>query len=227
MAEYSNGLTSRSDEGEKSSFQAIIEVEGVFLAPVRKKSKFEKGFKEGKAPPDQVEVVLAEACIIEMEKGYEAPELKDDRFTTWMNYAQPGKEKPNQNTFWQRGFCKSAEELMVAKGKPEGTWRDLVGERVRLRRLEIPIKIKDKESGETKEAALRGYVFTAGKGGVDIKDYARKHLVGLNKSAAKRELLVDGNLKFHPELRKALEEGTLGEMLDLVEDEKGIFAEKI
>jgi len=231
-----SGIIDRSDQAEKNIFNYIKRVEGILGQPERKPSRFETGFNN-KPSPDQVELVLEEATILEMEEGYDAPDLKDDRFVWWLTYAQPGKDKPSNGTFFVQGFCRSAEEVMKAKGKPSAGWRDLVGERVTLERQERllfkrPRNAQDPEpeEGEDPTAKIPIYqsslVFVTGdedSGGVE--EYVKALVLGKNKVAAKRSLMLDGRAKKYPEYKAAIEDDSICEILGIAQDENGVYVE--
>jgi hypothetical protein len=213
-------IITKSGEATKGGFQAIKKVEGMLVAPKRVASKFtENRFNKDKEPNDQAEVVLEDAVILEMDEGEPEPDLRDNKFTFWMNYAAKGKEKPMVNTFFVKGFMKSGE-LLDAKlrgVKPEdGMISNLYGTRVTIERKTIPLFKKPKADNpeEKEEVNGTGYVFVLEEGGGEnLNDHIKKLVVGMSTSAAKRNLALDGQAKRHPEFKEALDAGTLGGMI--------------
>lgn len=225
-------IIGKSTEATKGGFQAILKIEGVLQPTKRVKSRFETGFG-GKPAPDQAEIVLEEAVILKMEEGEPEPELKDDKFTTWMTYAQPGKVKPNVNTFFVKHFMKSGEELDAKRRGVEpkdGQLGNLHYTRVVLERQNRFLFKRPKEGGaegEYDETWKVDFVFvddTAGDS-VDIKEHIKKLVLGKTAPAAKRDLIMDSRAKQHSEYRTALDDGTLAELLGL-EVRDGKFAVK-
>ena len=210
-------LIFRSDEASKGGFQAIRRVTGTLASVKRVASKFTQ--TDDRVPKDQAEVVLDDAEILEMDVGEPEPELKEGRFTYWMNYALPGKEKAHQNTFYVRGFLKSAEALAKERGIPNGGLNDLMGTAITLERKEIVLfKRKVEGSDEKEEITQENLVFATDSdadAGVDITEHVRGLVVGLNEKAALRNLLMDSKAKRHPEYKDALNGGTLADMLGI------------
>ena len=220
-------IIDRPEDASKGGFQAIKRVEGILQPLKRVASRFESGWGN-KPPSDQVEIVLEEAVILEMEEGEPMPELNEDRFTTWMTYAPPGKDKPSKNTFFVKGFCVAGIELAKARGKEDGTWRDLVNTRIVLEQREVFLFKRRKEAGseEFDEFNQTNYVpVECGEEQDDINDYVRSKIVGLNPVAAKRAVLLDNRAKRYPEYKEAIDAGTICEKLGLMEDAEGIFRE--
>lgn len=225
----SDDLIFRSDEASKGGFQAIKKVTGILVSVKRMPSKFEETTDdEGRTrtPKDQAEVALEDALILEMDEGEPEPELKDGKFTYWMNYALPGKEKPHQNTFFVRGFLKSAEKLAQERGIPGGTYKDLFNTVVVLERQEIVLfKRKIEGSDDKEEITQANLVFASdddASEGIAIVEHIKGLVLGLNKQAALRNLLMDNRAKRYPEYKDALANDTLAEMLGL-EVIDGIF----
>ncbi len=214
------GIIGSSKEATKGGFQAIKKVEGVLQPIKRVPSVFkESRFHKDKEPNDQAEIKLTEALILEMEEGEPEPDLKDDTFTTWINYAAKGKEKPNVNTFFIKGFMKSGEilEAKLRGVKPEdGILSNLYGTRVTLERKSIPLFKKPKEDNpEEKEDVMgTGYVFVDEEGGGEsLIEHIKKLVLGMTPASAKRNLALDGQAKRHPEYKEALDAGTLDNLL--------------
>lgn len=220
-------LIGSSSEASKGAFQGILLVEGVLVSGERKPSRFTDSLYKSE-PKDQAEVTLEDALILEMEEGETEPELKDDKFVFWMNYAVPGKDKPHQNTFFVKGFQKSAEELWKARGEEGKGWRDLIGSRVTLKRVEIVLFSRpSKENPEEKEEFTgTGYVFVETEDGAstDIKTHIADIIVGKVKSAAIRALLTDARGKQFPEYKAAVQSDSIETLLpNVYVDEDGKF----
>ena len=235
-------IIDRPEDASKGGFQAIKKVEGVLQPLKRVASRFESGYGTNpdgtpKAANDQVEIVLEEAIILEMEEGEPIPELQEDRFTTWMTYAPPGKEKPSKNTFFVKGFCVVGTELAKARGLShtiEGgevvsTWRDLVNTRICLEKREVFLFKRRKEVGseEFEEFWQTNYVpVECGEEASDLNDYVRGLIVGKNSVAAKRAVLLDSRAKRYPEYKEAIDAGTICDLVGVVLDEAGVFQAK-
>jgi hypothetical protein len=223
------GLIGKSSEASKGGFKAIKEVEGVLQPPTREKSNFQR--EDGQPSPDQAKIILENAEIIEMEEGESEPELSEDRFTTYMNYARPGKDKPHQNSFYVKGFMKSGERLDAARRgvKPEeGVLGNLYGTQVCLRTEEVELFSKKIEGTDEKEPVLvSGYIIVEAGGDTgSIEDHIKTLVVGFNEAAARRNLLKDTKAKRHSEYKQALDTGAqaLADMLGL-EIKDGKFSE--
>lgn len=225
----SDDIIGRSDEASKGIYQAIKRVEGVLQPLQRKTSKFETGL-DGRPAKDQVEIVLEEAVILEMDEGEEAPELTDDTFTTWLNYAQPGKDKPSRNTFFVKGFCVAGEELAKARGVENGGWRDLVGTRIILEKRSVFLfkRRKADDPDEYEEFSQESFVPVECEGeSGDIKDYVRSQIVGKNKQAAKRAILLDNRIKRYPEYKDGIDTGEICKMVGVSIDSDGKYHEDV
>uniref|UniRef100_A0A6M3J221 Uncharacterized protein n=1 Tax=viral metagenome TaxID=1070528 RepID=A0A6M3J221_9ZZZZ len=212
-------IIGKSSEATKGGFQAIVEVEGVLESIERVESKF-KDNQFGKENPDQAQVTLSEAVVLEMEPGEPEPELKDDKFVTWMNYARPGHQKPHVNSFFAKAFVASAEKLAKERGSDDPRLQDLYGQRIRLRKEEVLLFTQtDKVTGEKKDVVGKGYIFSSDSGDsndrVDLDEYAKERLVGKNKSSALREAMMDSKLKRNPKYKQAVQDNKTEEVLGL------------
>lgn len=216
----------RPDEASGGIWQDIEEVEGVLQPLKRVPSRFDTQYGSDKPANDQVEIVLEEAEIIKMAEGQEAPELKDDKFTTWLGYAPPGKEKPHKNTFYSKGFCTYAVELAKSRGIENGGVHDLVNTRIRLIKKEVFLfkRHKQDDPDEYEEFNITNFVpVECGEEEGSLNDYVRDLIVGKNSSAAKRAVLLDSRAKKHPEYKEAIDNGTIGELVGVTVDDKGIY----
>ncbi len=232
-------LIFRSDEASKGGFQAVIEVEGILSSIERVPPKFTGG--EYGEPKDQAKIILDDATINEMEPGEPEPELNEGQYTFWLNYATKGKEKAHQNTFYVKGFCKSAEGLAKAREIPNGCVSDLLNSRVVLRKaskveggfietteegvllFQRPVS---KDSEEKEQFYSDGFIFVNSEGGsdVDIIEHVKSLVIGKTKGAALRPLMMDNKAKRNPEFKVALADDTLAEVLGLTVVD-GKFAE--
>jgi len=211
-----DGLTGRSSEASKGGFQAVLKVEGILESGQRVDSRFTDG--QYGEPKDQAEIILSDAVILEMEEGEEEPDLKDGKFTFWMNYAPKGKPNPHQNTFFVKGFQKSAEELWKARGEEGKSWLDLVGTHVTLERKEIILFTRPNKDDKDKKDQFtgRGYVFVEGSGDSQgLEDLVLELVVGNNEATAKRNLLLNNRTKRAPEYKDAIDSGTLNELVSV------------
>lgn len=219
-------IIGRPDEASGGIYQDILKVEGVLQPLKRVPSRFDTQFESDKPANDQVEIVLEEAEILEMAEGQEAPELKDDRFTTWLGYAPPGKEKPHKNTFFAKGFCAYAVELAKARGIENGGLHDLVGSRICLERKEVFLfkRHKKDDPDEYEEFNITNFVPVECPGDEgSLDEYVVGLIVGKNKAAAKRAVLLDGRAKKHPQYKEAIDNDTIGDMIGVGVDKKGLY----
>ena len=229
----SEDIIGKSSEATKGGFQAIKKVEGILQSVKRVPSKFETGFG-GKPSPDQAEIILTEAIILEMEPGEPEPDLQDDTFRTWMTYAQKGKEKPNVNTFFVKGFVKSGEELDAKRrgvDAKEGIWKNLIDTRVILERKSVFLFKKPKADNpeEKEEFSKVDFVFCLDEessSASNIEEHIKKLVTGQRKPAALRALNIDSRAKQYPQYIEALKNEKLAEMLWL-EVVDGVFTEKV
>ena len=212
-----------SKEATRGGFQSIVEVEGILQEIKRVESKFtENRFNKDKGPNDQAEITLEEATILAMEEGEPEPDLKDDKFVTWMNYAAKGKTKPNVNTFFVKAFMKSAEAVEAKRRgvKPEeGILSNLYGTRVVLRKASVLLFKKHPEGkpDESEDVMGTGYIVVEGdEASVEMLEaHVTTLVLGKTPASAKRALLLDARAKKHLEYREALDKGTLAQTLGI------------
>lgn len=213
-----NDVIFRTGEASKGAFQGIRKVQGRLTSIKRIPSRFETTFDGKGEPSDQVEITLEDAAILVMDEGEPEPELRDDAFTFWLTYAQPGKPKPHKNTFYVKGFLASGEALGIF---PE--WQDKF---VTLERQEIVLFKRRNEEGELMDITQESYVLVDGEAGVDapsVDEYVKTMLVGKNKSAALRVVLLDNRIKHRTDIVAAVRDGSIVARLGLYEDEKGVY----
>lgn len=213
----SNGVIFSSNEASKGGFQAVLAVQGKLVSIERVASKFETNWDGEGTPPDQAEVTLEDAMILEMGEGEPEPELKDGKFTFWMTYAQPGKPKPHKNTFYVKGFLASGEKLGIF---PD--WRDKF---VTLRRQEVVLFKRRNDAGELEEIKQSSFVFVGeeASGQAPIDDYVKELIVGKNKSSALRAVLMDNRAKQYSDIVSAVRDGSIDVRLGLKVDSKGVY----
>lgn len=218
-----NGLMGHSSEAVESGLAAVTKVEGILEQPKRVSGSYDS---------DQFEFKLSEAVVLAMKAEQELIELKDDEFTGWITYAKPGAEPTPQGGF-TRGWCKSAEKLLIAQGMAEeeikekkAGWRNFIGQRVTVEKLPIVYK-QTVKGGETKETEYPSWQFVEGDGEAEgnMDDYIKSLVVGKKLEVARRSILIDAKAKRYPEYKDALVDGTLAEMLGLEVDEDGKFQE--
>jgi hypothetical protein len=155
------GLIGKSSEASKGGFKAIKEVEGVLQPPTREKSNFQR--EDGQPSPDQAKIILENAEIIEMEEGESEPELSEDRFTTYMNYARP------KEPVLVSGY------IIVEAGGDTGSIEDhiktlVVGFNEAAARRNLLKDTKAKRHSEYKQALDTGAQALADMLGLEIKD---------------------------------------------------------
>ena len=210
-----------SDAAVESGIKAILEIEGTLLKPTKEASTFEG------ANIDQLKLQLADAVILKMVEGAEQPELKDNIFTQWLKYGKNGAQAPVKGTFLVKHFLPDAEKLYAKLTNAPvipGTLMNLVGQRVRWVRLDVPYTIKDKVTGEEKKGISSHYTFALDiMTPEDIKTHVKKLVVGKNETAAKRALVMDAVAKTHPEYKAALDNNTLTDTLGITQVD-GVFA---
>ena len=212
-----------SDAAVESGLKAILEIEGTLLKPTKEASTFEG------ANTDQLKLQLADAVILKMAAGAEQPELKDNIFTQWLKYGKNGAQAPVKGTFLVKHFLPDAEKLYAKlTGAPvvPGTLMNLVGQRVRWVRLDVPYTIKARDGvGEDKSGISSHYTFALDiMTAEDIKTHVKKLVLGKNETATKRALVMDAVAKTHPEYKAALDNNTLANLLGVKVDD-GKFIE--
>ncbi|XUX01192.1 MAG: hypothetical protein TUN42_04180 [Dehalogenimonas sp.] len=241
-----DGLIGFSTEATKGSFKSVRKVSGIIESYERVPAPASfKGFpdKNGvvQAPADQLKVVLLDPVFLEMANGEDEPELKDGKYTIYMNYAKPGKN-PSFGSIFVQGFVKSAEALWIGRGESKvendktvatKSYLDLQGQLVTLKWLVDGIELpdfskKDENAAPTPPKKYSGWVFIENEDEVDNDtDYIKNLLIGNNLSSAKRLLLTDTRARRDDRWKKALDAGTLGDMLGLELDATGKFAEAV
>jgi len=225
-------LIDRSSEASKGGFQSILKLEGLLASVDRVEGNPEFADEKTGVIKDQAKVTLEDVIILEMVEGEPEPDLTDDRFTFYMNYAPPGKDKAHQNTFYIKGFVKSGEELAKVRGT-EGGWRTLIGTRVVMERQTVICftrKEKNEETGEMEPKDFTGtnLVFVtddAGDTQAGIEDHVKKLIIGTKKPVALRAIMSDSRTKRDPQWREALNQNTLADKLGLKVNEAGVFEE--
>lgn len=213
-------LILRSDEASKGSFQSIKKLEGNLMSVKRVPNEFDE-------TRDSAKVELEDVIILEMIEGESEPDLEDDKFRFFMNYAKKEKAKAHQNTFYAAAFLKSAEELAKARGVDNGGVADLIGSRVVLELKEVLLFTRtNKETQEKEEITGTNFVFASDEAGeqAPIEEHIKSILIGKNKPNALRKLMEDSRAKREPAWRQKLNAGTIAEELGL-EVVDGIFTE--
>ena len=237
------GLISGTEEATEGGLRAVEKVEGILESPRREASKFKEGESKFGKPKDQLVVKLSDAVILRMKAGESEPELKDDTFTVWYGYAEPGKLQPHKNTFVVKGFMKSAEDLWKARGFKDAQgnatkgWKDLIGQRVVMEKCAIELFQRAPAKGEESKVAADGkvhflqtqFVFVEGspEDSTPIEEHIRGLIVGLNPQAALRKVLMDSRAKREVKWKNAINDGTITSELNLtVVDGKYSFPEE-
>ncbi len=223
-------IIKKSSEAAKSAFASILEVEGVLQSIEEIANKFGVVDDNGKARPNQAEIKLADAVILQMEEGVEEPDLKDGVYTFWLNYAAPGG-KPGKRSFFTKGFMASAEKLDATRRgvkEEEGLWENLVGTRIRLVKEEVFLfTLKAKPGSDEKDEDKTSFNFVvkecgdAAEGG--IAEYLTKLIDGKTSGNVVRILATDGRAKRHPEYKDAAMNKTLDKMLPVTLGEDSIY----
>jgi len=200
-----DGIISSSSEAAVAGFKAVKKVTGTLQPLERKESTFTNENEAGEKVPakDQIQLALEDAFILEMLDDQPVPELRDDKFVDWLPYAKKG-EQPTKQSGFVRGFTKSAEKLMEARGKPGCGWRDLVGETVTLERKPIDWTFnKGKDNEETKTAMV--WHFVEGEDLAEgLDEYVAKIVEGKTPQMAARGLMMDARTKNNAEFRNAV-----------------------
>lgn len=214
-------------EASKGGYQGIKKVRGILTSLTRVPSKFTEG--EFGKPKDQIEVALEDAAILEMLKGEDEMELKEGKYTFWVPYAEPQKT-PNQNSIYMKVWIASAE----AMGK---TPTQMIGEYVTLERKKVDLFKTDRDEAKkplgTDEEGNKIYRYIStnkhfcfvteeSADAPDTVAYIKELVVGKNKTAALRALVMDGRAKQFPEYKESLSNDTLGELLG-VKEVDGVF----
>jgi hypothetical protein len=211
VEQVQDDLNLDSSKVVESGLKAVLEIEGTFAKPFKKPSTF---------GGTQLECTLDDAVIIKLSPGAEMPELKDNKFTQWLKYsAKEGALSPASGTFLAKHFIPDGEKLyakLTNSPVVPGTLMKLVGQRVRWVLLVETLKLKDKETGATKEVTMKYYTFSTDiMTETDVKEAIKKLVLGKNAKAAKRELMMDSLGKSHPEYKAALDDGTLADKLGI------------
>lgn len=197
----SNEFTSKGVS--KGAYQGVLKIRGRQESIARIPGK---DFGGGGAVKDQAQIRLTEVAILRMAEGESEPELKDDAYTIWVPFAVPGKQ-PNKNTLWAKGIVASA----VALGKEPPEFN---GSFVTMERILIPLF--SPETKEMVEYPTWAYVKDDEGSGVNIKEHIKSLVIGATEAVATRNLLTDAKAKQYPDYRKALQNGTIGELLGVV-----------
>ena len=224
----SDEVIGSSGEATRGGFFAVRKVTGLFSELKRVDSKFDPEQSKFE-PKDQVQVTLEDALILEMEEGEPEPELRDGKYVFWMNYAKKGQTKPHANTFFVKGFCKSAEEIQKARGKAGGGWRDFLDQAIVLEKQSVLLFKRrkdgtDPDNPEYDEFYQEGFVFvdeTAAEG--DLSEHVKELIVGKNKQAALRAVLTDNRAKRNPEYKEAINSGAICELVGVYIDDAGLY----
>jgi hypothetical protein len=211
MTEQDN-IVGSSKQAVSSGLNAILEVEGMLQPLKRVPGKKFEGAAEDKVVQDQVEVSLTEAVIREMEGSIAEPELKDDTFKTWINYAPPGQLEPSKQGKFNQVFMKSAEKLWADRGEPDKGWRDLVSTRVVLRKQLRKYKI----DGNPVDSYCFGFI-EGKENPVDIDAHVAKLIEGKDKASAVREIMMDSKAKRDPKYKEATKIGAPIAGMELVD----------
>lgn len=222
------GFIESAAEASVGGFQGIKKVRGLFVkldGPVPPPASW-----SGENNKQQLVAYLEDATVLEMFGGEEIIELKDNKFNFYIPYAEEGKV-PNANSIYIKGWVASAEE--VGKKKPS----QFVGEYVTFEKTIRVLFKKPQIDPATKKPVLDAegkkileeiktvdsngrpnhlfFVPDSGQDSGDVKNYIKGILVGLNKQAALRKLMVDGRAKQFPEYKDKLKDGTLAAELGL------------
>ncbi len=184
-----------------------------------------------------VKVDMEETTVLEMFGDEEPMELKEGKFSFFIPYTEAGK-KPHQNSIYSKCWLASAKEQGKVPSEFMGQYVTLEKQpRLLFQTYEIDPDTKkakvDENGDKIKKAILavnemglpNHFCFVSDETAdtENVKEKAKKFVVGYNEKAALRNLLV--NMKQHPEFKEALNNGTLAEMLGLKRVD-GKFAEK-
>ena len=206
----------------KGGFASILEIRGVLVSHERITNKFGETRKKygtdiDEVAPDQIQVSYEEVEILRMEEGEEEPDLEDGKFSILINYAKPGQEKAHRLSQWNFGYTDSCKE--VYNTFPS----ELVGQVVQMAKVELTMKMKDRETKEDREITMSRWCFVpVSDVSVDLDGLCRTKIEGKNKSAALRELQLDNKLRRVTAYRDAVAAGNPLVGLELVE---GLYVE--
>lgn len=213
MSDY---VETTKEAGQGGGFRGILAVRGLMVD--LNKIPPPQGWETTK---EQMQASLEDAAILEMVEGEDEFELKDSKFSCLWPYADEGK-KPHANGIWMRCAVASAE----AVGRVPSSF---IGEYVTLRKIPTVLfkktiidedkkPVLDGEGNKTYEDVVTEnyFCFIADEtaDSENVKEKVRNAIAGLNEKAALRKLLIA--YKQFPEYKTALNDGTLGEMLNLV-----------
>jgi len=211
------GFVESTKEASVGGYQGIKTIRGVLVRLEKKASKFTEGFG-GKPAPDQMEFELSDAAVLEMKPNEEEFELTDGKFTGWETYAAPGRV-PHKNSTYMRCWVASAEAL----GKSPSQF---LNEYVTLSRVDtLLFKRKKEGTDETEEIRTDKhwcFVKDAEDTG-DIVEHITGLVVGKNKSAAVRALLIDNRAKQYPMYKDAATADNLPSVLPTVKLVDDVF----
>ena len=195
----------------KGGLQGILEFRGLLLGHERITNKFgatrkKFGSETAENPegvvetaPDQIEVSYEDVEILCMEEGVEEPELTDGKFTILINFAKPGQDKAHNVSQWNKGYTDTCKEV---HGKFAS---EMEGEIVQMAKLAVPITLRDRQTKEDKTVETMRWCFVPVKDAVvDATTKVNAKLLGLNKSAAIREINLDNTLKRDPKIKSAV-----------------------
>ena len=222
-------IIGRSDEAAKNVSQSIRKVRGVFTGFTVTPSQYNNDSLTGE---------LQDAVILEMEEGVEEPEMRDDTFRWYVPGGYPkGGAAPGARTFFVKGICASAETLceslgLVDEAGGKGGWRQLVGQVVVLEWINVFLWKRRKDgtnpdNPEYDENYREGLTF-ASDGEEDVQglnDHVRGLIVGKNKQAALRAVMLDARAKSNPSFKEGINTGAIEEMVGVVVDDGGIYRE--
>ncbi len=190
----------------------------------------------------QLQGILEDAHILRMAEGEEEFELKDNKYSFMISYAEGKLEgdqwvgkRPHANSGYIKCFVASAEKL----GKKPS---DFIGQYVTLEKIHTVLFEQPKIDPKTKKPVLNDegkkvmeevatdntfcFVVDDAEGSPSVDDYIRDLVVGLNQQAALRKLLTDSKAKQYGKYKDACKAGTLAEMVGLTVDDKGLFQKK-
>jgi hypothetical protein len=200
------GLVESTKEAGKGGFKGIKKVRGTIVD-----IKLVDPPESWDTTKQQVQVFMEDTAVLEMFPGEDMFELKDGKFNFYIAYAEPDK-KPSANSAYIKVWVASTEKL----GKKPS---DFIGKVVTLDKIKTKLfDTKNKETKEKEEVwteSCFGFVEDENSGSVDVKAYIAGLVVGKNKKAALRELIIDSRAKQLPEFKEALGNDTLADLLGL------------